>query len=419
MIKYLLVLIFTVSLVSEEFIVSTNGGSEEVFFGLTTGEISRNNTSDWHLAFKSGFIAGTIRIGGGVNLYEALELTLDNAGDDLSGIDLMDDSKFLQVYNQNTDWKAGAFNRGGSPEEDFGYGWGTYIQGEGVVGQKLYIIEYTVDDATVRKQIAFTGMSDRQYIFVISDLDGSNLEERSVSKDDFTGKAFGYYNIESDEVLDLQPADGTWDLVFKRYRAAIQAGPDLFHYPVVGLLQASNLWAITEEGDVVEPSANSFYLPEVNQIGYDWKSFNQAEGSYDFTDETYFLQRHLSTEDGSFIPNGRVYRLRFLSYEGGSQAASTFELSEVVLSYSENKTLSFGIYPNVVTNNSPNMLYNLSGSATLKVFDIRGVEVYSSNVSGNGKLNQFTFDISSLNNGQYFVQLINGNEFSTSQFIKR
>lgn len=409
-----LLLISTFILSAKEYTISTTNGTEEIFFSLNDEEVSRNNITDWHLAFKTGGIAATIRIGRTVELYEAIQLDINNLGENIDLADLEDPEKFKQVYNEHTDWRLGAFNQGGSPEQDFNYGWGSYQQGVGVAGDKLYVIKYENEGADVYKQFAMFTMAQGAYNFDIADLDGSNLEQLSVNKADFDGKAFGYYNLNSKEVINAQPFQFAWDFVIKEYRAAIPAGPEVIYYPVVGFFQNTNLWVAQVENLSDEKPNVSAYDPTMNTIGYDWKSF--VDGSYQYPERTYFLQRFNDNGAGP-EPEGTVYRLRFISYEGGSQKTSTFELDNITLSYSEDKTLSFGVYPNIIENGSADLVYNLNGNSEIKVYDAAGNEVLSNNIIGNGKLNRIDLELNTLGSGRYFVKLVNGNQFTTSSFI--
>ena len=90
--------------------------------------------------------------------------------------------------------------------------------------------------------------------------------------------------------------------------------------------------------------------------------------------------------------------------------------SQPALGNSQNKLNTFSLYPNPTNGNLNIQLSNTITNGTLKVITITGQMVFEQhNLNGT----TFNFDVTSLNQGIYIVQLTNGNEVFNSKFIKQ
>ena len=98
--------------------------------------------------------------------------------------------------------------------------------------------------------------------------------------------------------------------------------------------------------------------------------------------------------------------------EGGFMAS----YSQPALGSSQNELDTLSLYPNPTNGNLNIQLSNTINNGTLKVITITGQMVFEQhNLNGT----TFNFDVTSLNQGVYIVQLISGNEVFNSKFIKQ
>ena len=90
--------------------------------------------------------------------------------------------------------------------------------------------------------------------------------------------------------------------------------------------------------------------------------------------------------------------------------------SQPALGSNQNELDKLSLYPNPTNGNLNIQLSNTINNGTLKVITITGQMVFEQhNLNGT----TFNFDVTSLNQGIYIVQLTNGNEVLNSKFIKQ
>ncbi len=403
--KYLVfLLILTFSAKSEEIRVSTEGGTKMVFFNLSDKNQVSADAINWHLSFKSGSIAGTIRANTMVKVYEGIKLNIDNFKSAILENSLADTSEFRLVYNSDIDWKIGAFNQGGLPEEDFNYGWGEYVQGDGIYGRKLYVLEITINNKKEYFQFTINSVISSIYSISWSNLDGTNDKTLSINKKEFSDKHSIYLNLVSGELLNIEPTKPNWNLLFAEYITPIPNGGTFLYYPVAGILQNPNTWVAQLEGDIASAPTSATYSTDMSSIGYDWKTYTDK---YVIEDRTYFAQNFKLDENGSPIGDGNVYRIRFLNYEGGKNKASTFDISSLTTSVGSEGS-QFGVYPNMISSGERFNIVSssISGDCNIQILSVNGQIVYENQMFIGNELSSFSVD-KQLSPGLYFVKLNN------------
>jgi len=119
--------------------ISMNPGrTHDVYYSLKDGQAAQEIRDNWDIGFSTRKMDVTIRTNGanGIKLY-----TYPNS--DISGWETMDTtglSSWPEMYNDDTDWENGAFNRKASSHPD--YGWGIYSDvTHNITGDSLYFIE--------------------------------------------------------------------------------------------------------------------------------------------------------------------------------------------------------------------------------------------------------------------------------------
>lgn len=417
--KYLsIILLLFLSLKAEETTITLNGGSEMVFFNLKDNNMTSVNSTNWQLAFKSGAIAGTIRANSNTNVFEAINLSIDDFGKAIEQSSLSNSSEFKQTYNSNIDWKIGAFNQGGAPEEDYNYGWGEYIQSDGIYGNKLYVLEIINNGKKVYFQFVINSVVSNIYNISWSNLDGTNTQDFTINKATFSDKNFVYLDLFNTTVINNEPVKKQWDLLYSEYITPIQAGPDLLYYPVAGFLQNTNTWVSEMEGNVVSAPEDDTFSDEINMIGYDWKTF--SGGTYVYKDATYFVQRFSYDSNFNPVPSGEIYRINFKGYTGGDQKTTVFEINSTTSSVNGKENKNFAVYPNVISQNEVfNVITsNLRENAQVKIFSSTGEMVYEKSLVAYTQLNNFRIN-NKLSTGIYFVVLTdNYNSYTQKLIVK-
>lgn len=397
----------------------TDNGAKEFFYGLDQGFVAEANNDGWHLSFKTGFIAGTIRANKNVNVFEATKLAIEDFGTPIEEADLADETKFKAVVNENWDWKLGAFNIGGQPEEAANFGWGEYFQGDGIYGFKLYVLEILNNGAKTYKQFAINSMSGGAYNISMANLDGTDSKDMDINKSEFDGKMFGYFNLLTEEVIDAQPAENAWDIYIGTYKELLNAGPaGMVPYSVVGFLTNENIRVAEQDNSLSSYPAAEDYSFENNAIGHDWKSLNSDFSGYDMDPISYFVQRTFVNGDGETVGDGPVYKIDFVSYEGFQEDIVEFEINALSTSVEASQDASLALYPNVTSSNSSiTLVYDLSGNHNAGIYNSFGEKVLDLDLIGNGRLTEKSINLPNLSVGVYFVQLNNNSVNQALKFI--
>ena len=305
-------------------------------------------------------------------------------------------SNWLPIYNSDTNWFIGAFDKNSSSMFDMG--WGIYSMiTHHVTGDSLYAIKTVGGDW---KKLWIQKLANDEYTFKYADLDGSNEVNSLVSKTNYTDKNFIYYSIDQNSVIDREPISTDWDITFTKYISPVQGTP----YGVTGVL-SNNGVQVAQVDNVPDPNSYSDYsqhtmTSEINTIGYDWKSFDMSTFSYSVEPyRCYFIKDQ----------NDKIWRIVFTSFEGSSTGNIEFNLEEMSSStfISDNQIdiSSFEIYPNPISDNNLTVVYDiLSNESQLEIFSITGEKVFSQTLYGSG-FQAKSFTLPNLKKGIYLVKV--------------
>ncbi len=380
------------------------GYTNEVYYKLSSDESNTYQATSWDIAFLriSPMDIG-IRVNGGtgIQVFEAADTPSD-----FNNIDVADEASWTPLYNDDTNWDNGAFMQGSAS-----YGWGEYNPvSHHVEGTIVFVLKYA--DGTYRKFINedyFGG-----YTFKYATWNGTAWVDETtttVSNNNNPNNRYNYYSLENDEEVVAEPAEGSWDFVFKKYVSEI--APDTF-YAVTGALHNPNVTVAQNEEPNGNPNPNNLnYSEEINTIGYDWKTFNGT--GYDInTDMAYYVKYDPST----------VYRLVFESFEGSSTGNLSFnfeDVSELLGLENISEGVTFGMYPNPSTNKMVHLVYelktNVSLESNISVYNLQGQLVHTSKVEANNGFFNKTLNLSALQNGMYIVQFKAGNNSVSKKLI--
>lgn len=382
------------------------GYSQQVYYSFANGEVKSSDNTSWDLAFGTGGFDTDIRINDGFGV----ELYLYPNGDtsDWSTIDSTGMQNWTPRYNSDTSWQVTAFAAPNVTHPD--YGWGIYNSfTHNVEGDSIYVIKLT--DGTYKKFKLDIMAANGIFTFSYADLDGSNEIQGSIDKTMYNSKKHVYYALTNDSTMDLEPEEGSWDVVFTKYQ---QPQPQGGFYSVTGILAAGGITVAESRGEDVTKVGwyGQDYTTNIGTIGSDWKSFNMGTFKYDILDSlTYFVTD----------TNEIVWQLTFTGFEGSSTGKTTFNKSQVGVLSVENSPLainSVSLYPNPAVTTATLEIESSVNQDNLNVtiYSLTGSVVYAQivNVTNTALLE---IPVTSWNKGMYLVRIGNDANAVIKQLI--
>ncbi len=375
------------------------GITNNVYYSFS-GEHTSVPASNWDIAFEIPGFSSSILLNSvkGVQLWNV-------AGSDGESFDKAIDTTSLfsmaTLHNTDTSWSSGAFNMG----KDYNtgdFGWGEYnMTTHQVTGKTVYVVKLANKQV---KKIIIDGLSAGTYSFRYANIDGSDLQTKTIAKKDFPNKNFMYFSLENGTSIDREPAK--WDLFFGKYITFIPTA-----YPVTGILTNRSVKTAVYKG--VNPKSSTSngltFEGSINAIGYNWKTFTGT--TYAINDSlAYFVQ----TTDGS------IRRLIFTGFGGNATGSISFEFESISTSVSEeNGTVisSVALYPNPA-HGTATVLFstaNTNSPVEVAVWNILGIKIQSVNVAAESNLMQH--QISGLSSGVYTVTVTSNGHTAVQKLI--
>ncbi len=228
-------------------------------------------------------------------------------------IDTTGYNSWATLYNSDTTWTEGAFNMNATGHPN--YGWGKYNDiTHNLAGVALYIIK--TRNGSIKKIWIENKLSvDQIYNFRYADIDGSNEKLVTMLCAGKT-KNFLYYSIDSNALVDREPDNTMWDIVFTKWI------DKSINYAVTGVLQNIGVSAL-KSTDTDPASANmpsSGYLSAISTVGSDWKTVNMTTYQYSIDGTHVYLLKDL---------NKQIFRIKFKTFEGSATGNLTFDISTV------------------------------------------------------------------------------------------
>lgn len=275
-----------------------------VFYRLRDGwHLDTALVTGWHLAFEIPGFTAAIRANhaAGLTVWRTSQPATSAGWSALTVGDTL-----TRLYDSDTSWSVGGFNTTANPQDSFDLGWGNYnFTTHAITGDSLYIVR--LPDGSYKK-LWLERLQSGVYYLRHANPDGSNEVSAQVAKSVAPRRSFVYYNFLSNALLNLEPVDSLWDLVFTPYLTFLP--PSGTPYVVVGALQNRGL---ATSRQVLSSNANpdtldyasASYSAAANAIGYNWKRYDMAANQWLVADSVYYLVR---TRDGA------VWRLRFVGF---------------------------------------------------------------------------------------------------------
>lgn len=396
----LLLTIFTSTiLLAQNNQVSLNPGyTKQSFYSMQNGEVVNISNNDWDIAFSTNNFSSTIRTndGKGVELY-TYHLS------DTSGWNNIDNNYINNLpplmFNSDTSWSYGAFdiNQVGGLD----YGWGVYnMQTHHVIGDSLFIIK-TINSNW--KKLWIESKISGEYQIKYANLDGSNIVDINIPAANYSDKNFIYYSLDNGLILDREPNKDAWDITFTKYMTLYPTSQGTFMpYSVTGVFQNNDV-TVAQADNINSPlTYNNYNLHTfssiINTIGFDWKIF---QGTYLIMDDLcYFIRDQ----------ENNIWRLTFTAFDGTS--TGNIEFNTELIASTEIQDLeainTFKIYPNPASNGQAiQLIYELQHSTNqgiVKLYDISGREVYSSNLNNRG-LRSHSIATNAFSKGLYTISI--------------
>lgn len=391
-----------------ETVTIESGQTNQTWYSLENGTQGTALASEWDLAFDVSSSFGTSIH---ANTATGVSVWVYQNGDinDWSTIDTAGLSTWSSLNNSDTSWALGAFDVTVNSSDHFDVGWGIYNSTTHVIaGDSIHIVELANGDF---KKLIIENLSSGSYNFTFADLDGNNEITESLAKSDYQDKLFGYYSIQNEEALDREPvALSEWDLLFTKYTAFIPVA-----YPVAGILSSPNTQVAEINGVSDVPNFNDWqtqtFTTEINEIGYDWKSFNGT--GYDIASDVVYFVKTYNEDIWKLVPTGF-----------GGSATGDFEFTKEKLSSAslddiEKPTISFTLYPNPNNTDKAHLVYSATENTSFQttIISSTGRVVDQFNVHPNNSFETKTIDVSSLESGIYFVEVTNNGQKATQKLI--
>jgi hypothetical protein len=376
------------------------GYANEVYFKLPNTPVKTEPIKNWELAFRIGTQNSSIFINSenSVVLYNAPVDTSEWLTLDTTGL-----QSWQVLYNSDTSWEVGAFDRNTQQFPDFG--WGDYDFTTHIIhGDSLFVLYSMASGYPVYKKIWIVKKDFGVWTIRISDLDNSNDQVLTCNSADYTERNFAYYSIVNNEWLDREPSNTSWDLVFTRY-FALQ--PSMDYYPVTGVLQNTGVLSAQASGVDVSTSDYSSYefISNISEIGYDWKYFDLNIFSYVMQDSlVYFIQGL----------DGGIYKIIFTAFD---YLAGTIDMEVETMTTGIAPTVAAfstaAAYPNPATDYVELILAaQKSLNGKLSLYNIHGQQVFETPVQFTEGLQKINISLPPMAPGLYSAVLGNETDFA-------
>ncbi len=375
-----------------------SGYQNQVWYSMEHGEKKSQTKSDWDIAFEAEGFSASILINSpnGVKLWIYPGPNSDFATMDTTGM-----ASWKELHNSDTSWAHGAFNRSGGGLD---LGWGTYDPITHIVsGDSIYLIQLANGEY---RKFEIEELVGGTYNFRQASLDNSLNASHSLSKSQFTGRNFAYFSLENQTLIDREPYNGSWDILFTQYTSVLFI-PAPVPYTVSGVL--SNLGTEVAEAYPVDVATYADYNSltfndQKNGIGYDWKSFTGT--AWALQDSLVYFVR---------TSEGDVWKLVFTAFGGSADGNFTFTKEQLYISGLEkDQSLFVNAYPNPATDRL-NFIFE-GNDASVSLINTKG-EIVKEEEFRNSGFRVNTLDVQGLETGFYILNIRVGEKTATRKIL--
>jgi hypothetical protein len=306
------------------------GYANDVFYKMDSGIIATVPRGNWDIAFHTSTFSSTVITNGGngILLFESPQDTTYWNSIDTTGL-----YSWNKLYNSDTTWTLGAFERTAIGHPD--YGWGKYNDiTHDLIGNKMFIIKLA-NGQYKKIWIVRKYSTINKYTIKFADINGSNEITATIDCSLYVSKNFVYYSLGSAMVIDREPPKDKWDFVLTKYIEMVPSESATYTpYSVTGILtntmRLSTMGNVSYSGisvsqlDNVDQSTLDYTLAPFNTsmsiIGSDWKAFDMSLNTYTLKNNVVYFVKNRANN---------IYRMVFLTFEGASTGALSFEERKV------------------------------------------------------------------------------------------
>jgi len=382
----------------------------DVYYNLATGTKDTVRNNNWHLAFavRSAQPPMNVARAACVRINEArgVQVFVPPTTQNWNTFDTTGWQSWRRLRDSDTSWDIGAFNDGYFIQQ-FNFGWGTYnMTTRHIDGQKTFLIRIQQGPNSIWRKFKVIQLSfDTTWYAASANVDGTDSSAITITKGNYTGKLFAYYNLLTKTVVDREPST-PWHLLWSRYFTRVNAfGIDTF-YTVTGILQHPTV-RTARIADVHADStgfndAEGKYSAAINRIGWDWKISPQGPPSttpWELVDSLSFFVKTPEMTDST-------YKLVMTKFTGPNPQITVFNKTVIakpqptvgVETVSSN-SIKLSVYPNPAQ--AEVFITTEATEATAYMMDMTG-RIVQQQTTQSGTVR---FDVSSINRGVYFVRV--------------
>jgi len=376
--------------------------ADQTYYSLKHGTIQSNDYRVWDIAFSTqgSDDAGIfINEAAHINANSQLELYhVPNASYDQTIV--LDTASWRRLYNPDVNWQTGAFNTIASDTNPLDYGWGVYDPNTMVItGSEVYVIRLRNG---IYKKLFIQTLTD-EYKFKYANLNGSDEKLNSIIKTENGGKVLSHFSLENNTVVNIEP--DSWDLIFTRYMDYVSLGngnDEYLDYVITGVLSGVDVQVAQADGvipsDAEEGDYLNLYTPLVDEIGYDWKSFNLSLFQYSILDDrVYFVKNN----------DNDICKITFIDFEGPQTGVTTIFKECNIVADADDVSIhglkSINVFPNPANTYVDVALdFEKKTEAQLSVIDITGKTHLSNSYSFSSGFQSTRLELN-IPSGNYYI----------------
>ena len=378
------------------------GANNMVFYNLANGSQTSSPNNDWHIAFSARYIAGftyaSTSQAAAVLINEAYGLKLFRCPNQnlaqYASFDTTGWESWQQMHNPDTTWTIGAFNINRNVSDQFNYGWGEYNQGDHNIysDSSIYLIQ--MPDGSFKKFAILNLIYDTAFNVQYANLDGSGASTSQIVKNN--SKNFLYLNLNTNTVMDKEPALTDWDFVALRYNNTTYNAANLTQD--IGILTKDQNSVYPASGSDAQQSCynGSNYATEINLIGKSWMG---TPGDTVKPGLAYFVT----------TPYGN-YKLSITGFGGAATGVIDFTIgicaNQSGIAELNSSAMDISIYP-VPASEQINVRVNSTAESNteIQVLDMSGRVLISQSTNVSVGENNFPMNIASIQSGNYIVSV--------------
>ena len=276
----------------------------QLFFHFSSQTLSSSPHGIWHIGFSSFGAKPHIIINGGINSYFSVSYFSTAKFNSVSS---KDDIKFAHWRYDDPSGSLDSLAFGTCYSEQL-------PSGEYTVKGGIFVMDLgaTLADSIRYVKIKLNSILGGSYNFEWGYLSDAQPRKQVKLKID-PDYNYTYYHFHQDAVVNNEPVTSkNWDIVFTTYKDAV---PDnqgtIYPYVIRGVMinprnvEVAELNGIPFNNITAATAETVKFTKTIDEIGYNWKSYDQAAERYTIVPNKNFLIK---------TANGNIFKMRFLDF---------------------------------------------------------------------------------------------------------